>query len=117
MEKYPDSFYYERAQRLNCSKNAIFLAVHKFGFTHKKNHPDSPSKQADIPLKKEEFKLKLNELSKNKKVVYLDESGFIELVDRSHGYSLKGVPCGGLKLQNHHISPYQNQCNRCFARK
>ena len=42
-------------------------------------------KQVDIPLKKEEFKLKLNELSKNKKVVYLDESGFIELVDRSHG--------------------------------
>jgi len=36
-------------------------------------------------------------------VVYLDESGFIELVDRSHGYSLKGVPCGGLKLQNRHI--------------
>ena len=36
IEKYPDSFYYERAQRLNCSKNAIFLAVHKFGFTHKK---------------------------------------------------------------------------------
>jgi len=54
-------------------------------------------------LKKEEFKFKLNELSKDKKVVYIDESGFVENMDRTHGYSLKGVPCGGLKLQNQHI--------------
>jgi len=36
IEEYPDSFYYERAKRLNCSKMTVFHAVHKFGFSHKK---------------------------------------------------------------------------------
>ena len=36
-KQYPDSFYYERAQRLGVSKSGIFYAMRRLGISYKKN--------------------------------------------------------------------------------
>jgi len=37
IEKYPDSYQYERAKRLGCSRSGIYYALKRLGVTYKKN--------------------------------------------------------------------------------
>lgn len=38
VKDYPDAFQYERAERLNCSRWGIGLALRRLGITRKKRH-------------------------------------------------------------------------------
>ena len=37
LEKYPDSYNYERAARLNVSTSGVYCAIKRLGFSYKKN--------------------------------------------------------------------------------
>ena len=50
--QYPDDYMYERAQRLNCSKSGIEIALKRLGISQKKDLRTSKSvsdKKSDIP--------------------------------------------------------------------
>jgi transposase len=42
---YPDAYLYERAKRLNVSKNCVFFAIRRLGVSYKKNSSSSESRQ------------------------------------------------------------------------
>ena len=42
---HPDAYLYERAERLNVSKNCVFWAIRRLGVSYKKNSSSSESKQ------------------------------------------------------------------------
>ena len=44
VRKYPDSYVYERAQRLGNSKNGVWYALKRLGVTYKKNSKSPKSK-------------------------------------------------------------------------
>lgn len=90
VERYPDSYHYERAARLGVSKTRIFNALKSLDVTYKKtlNHP-----KAD-PEKRSTFCRKVEKLEKEcRSIVYIDESGFAHDMPRTHGYSVKGKRC------------------------
>ncbi len=92
IKKYPDSYGYERAERLCASRNGIQDAMKRLSVTYKKtlNHP-----KAD-PEKRFTFCQKIEELEKDgKTIAYIDESGFAHDMPRTHGYSNKGQRCYG----------------------
>ena len=52
VEQYPDDYMYERAQRLDCSKSGIEIALKRLGISQKKDLRASksvPDKKSDVP--------------------------------------------------------------------
>ncbi|WP_227677800.1 hypothetical protein [Psychrobacter sp. H8-1] len=64
---------YERAQRLNCSKSGIEIALKRLGISQKKTleHPKA------CPIKRAIFQSRLDHFKQQGyPIVYMDESGF-----------------------------------------
>lgn len=90
IEKYPDSYCYERAKRLVCSQTGIRDAMYRLGVSYKKtlNHP-----KVD-PERRSTFCQKIKDLEKAcRPIVYIDESGFAHAL--CQGPSIKGQRCYG----------------------
>ncbi|MGX6960422.1 MAG: IS630 transposase-related protein, partial [Rickettsia endosymbiont of Pentastiridius leporinus] len=90
IRKYPDSYNYERAERLMVSRNGIYYALKRLKVSYKKSliHPKAKEEERQC------FQNKISEYEKRgKAVVYLDESGFANSMPRTHGYALKGERC------------------------
>jgi transposase len=94
VEKYPDAYQYERAERMGTSQKGIFEALKRLKVTYKKtlNHPRA------APEKRSVFSQQIKAYSQgNRPLVYLDESGFAHDMPRTHGYSLKRRRCLGVQ--------------------
>lgn len=92
IEIYPDSYSYERAQRLGVSASGIKYAKRLLGISYKKNlnHP-----KAD-PGRRSMFCQEIQQIeNEGKTIVYIDASGFAHDMPRTHGYSTKGKRCYG----------------------
>lgn len=90
VEHYPDSYQYERAERLGASKSGIYWALKRLNITYKKTltHPKIDEEKRLL------FQNKINAYQADGlDIVYLDESGFAHDMPRTHGYALKGQRC------------------------
>ena len=90
----PDLFQYERAEKFGVSQSCVCYALKNLEMTYKKTytHP-----KAD-PEKQKLFEDELDKhISAGRNIVYGDESGFAYHTPRTHGYSIKGDRCYGIK--------------------
>ncbi|WP_316358854.1 transposase [Candidatus Neptunichlamydia sp. REUL1] len=92
IEKYPDAFCYERANRLNVTASGIRSAMKRLKISYKKHTKPSQSLQK----KRKAF---VQKIAKYKKlgvpIVYIDESGFAHDMPRTYGYAKIGERCFG----------------------
>ena len=88
IEKYPDSYQYERVKKINVTQGAIWFALKRLGVTYKKtlNHT-----KADTRLRSR-FESRMH---KYRIIVSIDEAGFQMDTPITHGYSKKGNRCYG----------------------
>ncbi len=94
VEQYPDAYQKERAERFGVCKKTIWQTLKKLGLTYKKTlfHPKANENDRLAYHKKRQQYDK-----EGKSFVFIDESGFSHDTPRTHGYSLKGHRCFGLK--------------------
>jgi transposase len=70
VKDYPDSYHYERARRLKCSKSGICETLKRLGISQKKTleHPKA------CPIKRAAYQSKLNSfMQQGYPIVYMDE--------------------------------------------
>jgi len=89
VHQYPDSYQYERAERLKVSIRCVGYALKRLGVTYKKN-PQASAEKRFIFCRK----LKVYE-SRGRPLIFIDESGFAHDMPRTHGYAPKGKRCYG----------------------
>jgi transposase len=87
VQRYPDAYQYERAERFGVSQTGIGAALRRLGISRKKNL--SPP-QADI-VARCAFKEKITAYQEaHQPSVYIDESGFARDMPRPNGYAPVG---------------------------
>ena len=92
VEKYPDAYQFERAERLSVSEGCVFHALKRLNVTYKKTlqHPKaSPEKSSAFCQQLEQYK------AEGRPLVPLDESGFAHDMPRLYGYAAKESRCFG----------------------
>ena len=92
VEGHPDDFNDERAQRFNCSAEAIRLALKKHGITKKKSAICGSGYEEAGKAYLEE-----TEHIPSKKRVYADESGIKKGCQREYAYAPRGKKVHGVK--------------------
>lgn len=91
VEKHPDSFLSERAERFLVSASGIRYALQRLGFSRKKKTLKHPKADDDL---RAAFEIKMAEYKAEGRVIaHVDESGFIHENTRSHGYAKIGKRC------------------------
>lgn len=92
VETYPDAYQYERAPRLGVGRRAIGYALTRLGISRKKTFSHPQAKVAN----RSQFKDKIEGYkSRNRPIVYIDESGFAHDMPRKNGYAPIGTRCVG----------------------
>jgi transposase len=86
IEEKPDAYLRELAEPYNCSTTAVFNALKKIKFTYKKTFTYSEKSEE----KRAEFLAKIQDIPAGS-IVYVDESGIDEYLQREKGRALRGV--------------------------
>ena len=86
IEEKPDAYLRELAEQYNCSVTAVFYAIKKLKLTYKKTFTYSEKSEE----KRAEFLDKIKAIPAEK-IVYIDESGIDEYLQREKGRAPRGV--------------------------